>query len=162
MDRPLPSLNSKAILERAEKHCAELGGKLTEKRRQVLSGLLESPKALSAYELTDFCNSKVKHDLLPMSVYRILEFLETQNLVHRLSLTNKYVACSHITCDHDHELPQFLICNSCDRVEEIGVAKSLFNRLIGTAKTAGFDLVSNQIELEVRCEDCHDVSGERG
>ena len=161
MVRPLPSLNSKAILERAEKHCAELGGKLTEKRRQVLSGLLESPKALSAYELTDFCNSKVKHALLPMSVYRILEFLEAKNLVHRLSLTNKYVACSHINCDHDHELPQFLICNSCDRVEEIGIAKSLFNRLVGTAKTAGFDLVSNQIELEVRCDDCPDVSGGR-
>jgi Fe2+/Zn2+ uptake regulation proteins len=58
MDRPLPSLNSKAILERAEKHCTELGGKLTEKRRQVLSGLLESPKALSAYELTDFAIPK--------------------------------------------------------------------------------------------------------
>jgi Fur family zinc uptake transcriptional regulator len=157
MDSSLPSLKSKAILERAEEHCAELGGKLTKKRRQVLSGLLESPKALSAYELTDFCNSKEKHGLLPMSVYRILEFLEAQNLAHRLRLTNKYVACSHITCDHDHELPQFLICNNCDRVEEIGVQKALFNSLVGTAKTAGFDLVSNQIELEVRCENCLDA-----
>ena len=67
------------------------------------------------------------------------------------------MACSHITCDHDHELPQFLICNNCDRVEEIGVQKALFNSLVGTAKTAGFDLVSNQIELEVRCENCLDA-----
>ena len=155
----MASLNSKQILERAEKHCAELGGRLTEKRRQVLSGLLKSPKALSAYELTDFCNEKFGLDLLPMSVYRILGFLETHDLAHRLSSTNKYVACSHISCDHVHELPQFLICNSCDRVEEIGIAKTLVNSLVGAAKTAGFDLVSNQLELEVRCEDCVSLSG---
>ena len=38
-----------------------------------------------------------------MSIYRILEFLESQQLVHKLKLTNRYVACVHITCNHEHE-----------------------------------------------------------
>ena len=73
-------------------------------------GLLESDKALSAYELTEFCRDRLGFDLLPMSVYRILEFLEGEHLAHRLNLANKYVACSHITCEHEHDVPQFLIC----------------------------------------------------
>jgi Fur family zinc uptake transcriptional regulator len=119
-----------------------------------LQGLIESRKALSAYELIDFCGSKLGRDLLPMSVYRILAFLEGKGLVHRLSLTNKYVVCSHITCEHEHVLPQFLICNKCDRVQEVGVSDALFDSLVGTASAAGVDLVSHQLELEVRCDNC--------
>ena len=38
-------------LSYAEGLCADRGVKFTEKRKQVLTGLLESKKALSAYEL---------------------------------------------------------------------------------------------------------------
>ena len=141
-------------LEQAEKHCTEQGSKLTDKRRQVLSGLLESGKALSAYELSDFCRTELGHNILPMSIYRILEFLEEQNLVHRLNLANKYVACSHITCEHEHSLPQFLICTSCHRVEEVTLPSSVMSSIEGGAKTVGYHLVRNQLELECICSDC--------
>ena len=146
--------STSAALERAEKHCKEQGKKLTVKRRQVLCGLLESEKAMSAYELSDFCRTELDHNILPMSVYRILEFLEEQNLVHRLNLANKYVACSHITCEHEHRLPQFLICTSCHRVEEVSLPSSVMSSIEGGAKTVGYHLTRNQLELECICSDC--------
>ena len=49
-----------------------------------------------------------------MAVYRILGFLEAENLVHKLVLTNnKYVACYHIGSEYKHEIPQSLICDGC-------------------------------------------------
>ena len=81
------------------------------KRGQVLEGLLMSKTAVSAYELTDLCRNTLGYELLPMSVYRILDFLENNELVHRLSTSNKYIVCSHISCDPTQS-PQFLICKS--------------------------------------------------
>ena len=144
-----------AILDRAEKHCIEQGSKLTEKRRQVLSALLlNSDKALSAYEISDLCSTQLSANLRPMSVYRILDFLESKNLVHRLNLANKYVACSHIAFDHKNTLSQFLICKSCYNVDEVRLPASLISFIEDGAKTAGYKLVSNQLELECVCSDC--------
>ena len=90
------------ILNHAEQQCLDNGSRLTEKRKKVLSGLLQSDRALSAYELVDYCNETYNESFAAMSVYRILEFLEQEQLVHKLNLANRYVACVHITCDHQH------------------------------------------------------------
>ena len=142
------------VLASAEQQCEQRGARFTPKRRQVLAGLVESDKALSAYELTEYCREHLGFDLLPMSVYRILEFLENEDLAHKLNLANKYVACSHIVCDHEHEVPQFLICKRCYHVEEVGVQRSLIDALANTIDTAGFTLASHQIELDCVCKDC--------
>ena len=143
-----------SVIEEAEMRCKQQGARLTEKRKQVLSGLLSSPTALSAYELMDYCNSEYEQTLPAMSVYRILDFLQKQHLVHKLSLANKYVACAHITCNHDHGVPQFLICGKCQKVEEISVAKSTINALRRSVHNAGYELVSPQLEMNCNCGDC--------
>lgn len=147
------------ILKHAEQHCKQRGTRLTEKRKQVLSGLVKSKKALSAYELIDYCREKLGQQLPAMSIYRILEFLEGENLVHRLHLAKKYVACSHIACDHEHEVPQFLICNNCHTVEEISINRSLIQSLKNSVVEAGFHLASPQFEFECYCNDCHSKEG---
>lgn len=143
-----------AAIDHAENSCKSRGVKLTNKRRQVLSGLLQSNKAKSAYELADYCRVEFGEKLPPMSVYRILEFLQEERLVHKLNLANKYIACSHITCDHDHGISQFLICANCQTVKEITVKKSTMNTLKRSVEGAGFDLVSPQMELNCLCHDC--------
>ena len=95
-----------------------------------------------------------KEALPAMSVYRILDFLEGENLVHKLRLANKYVACSHINCDHDHETPQFLICDTCGSVKEIGIKKALIDRLKRNVEEAGYVLKSSQLELHCLCQSC--------
>ncbi|MBL4827322.1 MAG: transcriptional repressor [Spongiibacteraceae bacterium] len=142
------------VLNHAEQNCKANGARLTDKRKHVLTGLLKSQKALSAYELADFCRDEFSKSIPPMSIYRILEFLESENLVHKLHLANKYVACSHISCDHAHEIPQFLICDECSNVKEIGIKKTLINTLKRNVEEVGFILKSPQLELHCLCQDC--------
>ncbi len=105
--------NIDKTLHHAEQHCKSNGSRLTDKRKQVLLGLVQSGKAVSAYELIDYCKSEFGETIQAMSIYRILDFLEQEQLVHKLTTANKYIACSHITCSHDHAVPQFLICSQC-------------------------------------------------
>lgn len=144
----------KKIIDHAEQHCKTHGSRLTNKRKQVLSGLLQSKRALSAYELIDFCKAEFGETMPAMSMYRILDFLKDEHLVHKLSLANKYVACAHITCDHDHDTPQFLICGQCQKVVEIGINKKIIAGLQKNVKSAGFHLISPQLEMNCVCDDC--------
>ena len=89
-----------------------------------------------------------------MSVYRILNFLQDERLVHKLNLANKYVACSHIACEHTHEIPQFLICGECQRVEEISISKPTINNLQQSIDDVGFHLISPQLEMNCLCDSC--------
>ena len=110
-------------LEHAERKCRQHGTKLTLKRKRILSILLQSKKALSAYELANVCEVEFNTSLPVMSIYRILQFLESQHLAHKLNIANKYVACAFITSDETHDHSQFLICQHCQKVKEISMPK---------------------------------------
>jgi len=142
------------ILRHAEANCQASGARLTEKRKRILAGLLKSEKAQSAYDLIDYMQKEFSESLPPTTVYRILDFLAGENLVHKLHLANKYIACSHICCDHAHEVPQFLICDKCSNVKEIGRKKALINTLKRNVVEAGYVLKSPQLELHCLCQDC--------
>jgi len=144
------------IMSAAEKQCARSGVRLTEKRKYILSGLLKSNRALSAYELIDYCKEAYDKPMPATSVYRILELLQEEDLVHKLNTANKYVACSHIACDHKHEIPQFLICDNCQTVEEIGISKSTISSIEKSANNVGFHLLSPQLEINSICFACSD------
>lgn len=141
-------------LSHAETQCKKNGARLTTKRKQVLSGLLSSGKALSAYELIDACKAEFGEALPAMSMYRILDFLQQEHLVHKLNIANKYVACSHITCSHEHAVPQFLICENCQSVKEIVIEKSIIDELNKNVGQAGYKLTSQQIEMNCVCDGC--------
>ena len=142
------------IIDRAEQHCSAHGSRLTNRRKQVLSGLLQSEKALSAYELIDFCKARFGEAIPVMTVYRILDFLQDEHLAHKLNLANKYVACAHITCDHAHAVPQFLICGQCQKVREIRIDKSIIAGLRNNVEQAGYHLASPQLEMNCVCATC--------
>lgn len=141
-------------IDRAEQHCKTHGVRLTSKRKQVLQSLIEAEKALSAYELIDIFKEKFGSSMPPMSMYRILDFLQEENLVHKLYLTNRYVACSKLPCDHSHSVPQFLICSKCQKVEEISISEETITSLQTNAKDAGFYLLSPQLEMNCICDKC--------
>lgn len=142
------------IIQHAERHCKVHGVRLTLKRKQVLAGLIQSSKALSAYELIDFCKEHYGERIPVMSVYRILALLENEHLVHKLNLANKYVACAHISCSHAHGMSQFLICDQCSKVKEISIKSSTISALKSTVQEAGFKLISPQLEMHGLCDDC--------
>ena len=146
--------NISHIIEHAERHCSSHGARLTDKRKRVLSALLESSKALSAYELVECCKCEGSNSLSAMSVYRILEFLESEHLVHRLETVNKYVACEHITCNHQHTVSQFLICTECGKVKETTISKCIAEQLTQALADSGFHMAGSQLEMNCICNDC--------
>ena len=143
-----------------ESHSQELNLHLINKRQIVLSALTKSGKALSAYELIDFCKVEFNLILHPMTVYRALEFFECEHLVHKLSSINKFIACTHTTGEHEHEhehdIVQFLICKKCHKVDEISIQKSTLDDLHHNVSHAGFHFVSSQLEVACICKPCHE------
>ena len=142
------------IMGKAQDICAHSGGRLTEKRKRILELLLKSEIPLSAYEIADSYNSSSETNIPAMSVYRILDFLEEEQLAHKLTSANKYVACSHIACDHAHEISQFLICGKCQNVKEIAISKTVIDELDKQVVKAGYKLMNSQLELQCLCEPC--------
>lgn len=150
----IDDMNISKIIQQAEKNCLEQGGRLTPKRRHVLEILLEANQPQSAYEIADLYQRKTDEKIPAMSVYRMLDFLLEQGLVHKLASTNKFLACSHIACEHSHQTPQFLICDNCQSVSEIGIDSKLINALETSISDKHFQLNSPQLELHGLCENC--------
>ncbi|MDY7026033.1 MAG: transcriptional repressor [Pseudomonadota bacterium] len=142
------------VIADAQRQCQSRGSRLTTKRKQVLSALVQSQKALSAYELIDVYKAQFDDSMPPMSMYRILDFLQSEHLVHKLNLANKFVACAHISCDHAHGVPQFLICGDCNNVQEVHIKPELIDELRDNVKAANFYLISPQLEMNCLCESC--------
>ena len=84
-----------------------------------------------------------------MSVYRIIDFLASEGLVHRIKTTNKFIACSHISCDHEHKALQFLICQNCDKVEEVDLEKSIVSKITDAIHEVGFRMAGTNLSLRV-------------
>ncbi|MFT7371336.1 MAG: Fur family zinc uptake transcriptional regulator [Oleiphilaceae bacterium] len=116
--------------------------------------MLQSNIPLSAYEVADQLVKENAQSIPAMSVFRMLDFLVSTQLVHKLSSANKYIACSYIACEHSHEVPQFLICQQCNKVKEIGISKTIVDQLRDSVMKADYRLLNTQLELECICEDC--------
>ena len=138
----------------AEQKCLQSGIKFTQRRKQVLSVLIKADAALSAYEIAEQCNISSKSKMPAMSVYRILDLLQDQNLIHRLETANKYISCSHMTCSHEHDQSQFLICGGCRHVEEFYLSPDAVHALQTAASSAGFSAISPQLEIQGWCAQC--------
>lgn len=145
-------------LSTAAKMCHESGTKLTPKRTKLLAGLLLSNKAQSAYDLIDIMQQEYGEKLQPTTVYRMLDMLRNENLVHKLHVSNRYVACSHICCNHPHEVPQFLVCDQCHKVVEISVNQTMIEHFSQQAAANEFVLMSPQLELHCVCIECQENS----
>ncbi len=146
------------ILSRAEVKCKESGAKLTEKRKLVLRQLIETNKLLSAYEIVDRMKTRSERSMPAMSVYRILDFLESASLVHKIESQNKYVACRHIQCDHQHQSAQFLICQSCDYVREINLNHIVLEDVQRLAEMEDFNLEFSVMEFNGLCHNCQQTN----
>src|SRR6202022_2445950 len=97
-------------LAHAEALCAARSERLTPTRRQVLAALAASHKPLGAYEVIDRLADRGPRPA-PITVYRALDFLLANGLVHRIESRNAFVACIN---HHDTgTMAVFLICEQC-------------------------------------------------
>ena len=138
-------------LMHAEAVCAERSQKFTPIRRQVLQSLLASHRPLGAYEIIDDL-AKTMPRPAPITVYRALDFLMANALVHRIESRNAYLACAA----HDHDATSavaFLICERCGLVGEIPSA-SFAQDLNAAARSSGFAPRLSVVEITGTCTHC--------
>ena len=152
-------VDCETVVSAAEQKCIQKGIRFTKRRKQVLSVMIEANVALSAYEIAERCNAGSNSKMPAMSVYRILDLFQEQNLIHKLDLANKYVCCAHISCSHEHDSSQFLICGTCRHVEEISLSDEAVQALQTAASAAGFNAISPQLEIKGRCFRCEQSEG---
>ncbi len=148
----IESINT--LLNKAEVKCNQSGTKLTLKRKLILQQLLESDRLLSAYEIVERIKVKENNTMPAMSVYRILGILESSNLVHKIESQNKYIACSHIKCNHSHQSAQFLICEKCDFIKEINLNHTVIENIDHLSEQENFKLKFSVMEFKGVCQNC--------
>jgi Fur family transcriptional regulator, zinc uptake regulator len=137
-------------LEHAERICGRRAQKLTPIRRQVLQALLSSHRPLGAYEVIDELAKSMPRPA-PITVYRALDFLIANGLVHRIESRNAFLACAH---HHDAGATvAFLICERCGLVGEIPAAP-VAQSLDAAARNSGFAPKISVVEMTGVCAHC--------
>jgi Fur family transcriptional regulator, zinc uptake regulator len=137
-------------IDQAERICAGRAQNLTPVRRQVLQVLLSSHRPLGAYEVIEELG-RVMPRPAPITVYRALDFLMQNGLVHRIESRNAFLACGH---DHDFAASvAFLICECCGSVGEIPAAE-VGRNLDDAVRRTGFSPRSSMVEITGVCGHC--------
>lgn len=137
-------------LVRAEQTCRQRGQNFTPIRRQVLQALLGSHRPLGAYEIIEELARQLPRPA-PITVYRALEFLMQNGLVHRIESRNAFLACG---LHHDVAANvAFLICESCGSVGEAPI-DSCIDSLKETVRRSGFAARMAVIEITGLCTNC--------
>jgi Fur family zinc uptake transcriptional regulator len=144
-------------LRRAKTRCLEQGIKWTALRERVFRHIATSHKPVSAYDLIESLGKEGKR-LAPVSVYRILDVLQSAGLVHRLESRNAFFACmgGHSSA---RQTITFL-CDDCGRVTEVEGEEAY--RAVGEA-AAATRIFPRSIIIEVSgtCAECLETAAER-
>lgn len=135
----------------AEQQCAQRGVRLTALRKEVLLYILSSPMPIGAYDVLAKLTHHTQRAAAPPTVYRALDFLLNQGLIHRLSSVNAYVPCCHPRAGHQ---AVFLICQHCRQVQETS-AHGVLNALADIAADGHFKALTSVIEISGICQQCH-------
>lgn len=136
-------------LKQAESLCQKQHAKLTPLRKALLRILYECAKPQTAYELLRLMREQ-HPKMEAMSVYRILSFLETHHLVHRLNSCQAYAACNMPEFAHHAQL---VVCEKCHHSEEIAMP-SLTASIDSVLKETSFCLSAKSIEIFGICQSC--------
>ncbi|WP_431284915.1 Fur family transcriptional regulator [Humitalea sp. 24SJ18S-53] len=142
-------------LDAAAAACAARGARLTDLRRDVLRLVLEAGQPIGAYALLDRLKAD-RSGAAPPTVYRALDFLLEQGLIHKVERLNAFIACTEHGHDHapGHSHPhQFLICGRCGVTAEIA-DPAVTEALAAAARAQGFMATRATVEIEGVCATC--------
>lgn len=139
-------------LQQAQQLCKTNGQRLTKIRELVLKLIWQSHKPLGAYDLLPAI-AEAGFNSAPPTVYRALDFLQEQGLVHRLASLNAFIGCSHP--NHVHH-GYFLICQCCGTTAELE-STELQSSIQRFAADAGFSVEQENIEILGRCPNCQEA-----
>jgi Fur family ferric uptake transcriptional regulator len=133
------------------------GFRITKPRQLVIDLLDKNTKPLSPYEIKEVLEKEGSR-IDTVSVYRILECLEENKLIHRVLTTGKVSKCAlepEEQCkmhqsEHCHHL---LICQQCEAIEEVHCPGT--SALVKEVeKQSNFRIQSHNMEFFGLCANC--------
>ena len=137
------------LLKQAEDLCVSKKLRFTQSRRRILELVCQYSQPVGAYTLLD----DLREDGLsaaPPTVYRALDFLLENGLIHRLATTNTYLACAHPQTHHEGV---FLVCSQCGHTQEVHT-RGVIDAIKRNAKAYGFKVNHAAVEVTGSCERC--------
>ena len=148
---------------KAAKEQSQLRGvRFTPLRQQIYALVLQANKPVGAYDLitqlqqlrlkltNENANNQAQKNVAPPTVYRSLEFLLSEGLIHQLTSLNAYIPCCHPRARHT---AAFLICEHCQRVQECS-SLPVQEMMSFAEQDVGFIVAHSVIELTGRCQNC--------
>lgn len=140
-------------LTRAAEICAHHGVRFTGLRREILSLVLAADGPVGAYHLLDQLRETRK--AAAPTIYRALNFLKAQGLIHRVERLNAFIACADVG-RNTHPV-QFLICQRCGAVDELE-DQEIIAAIKKAAAGKGFHPVLTTLDVEGTCFRCGPLS----
>lgn len=137
-----------AIAE-AERVCDQRGVRLTVLRRRVLELVWLTHRPRGAYAILEDLGRDGRTPA-PLTVYRALEFLQAQGLVHRIESLNAFVGCARPGARHSS---QFLVCSTCGDATELNDGR-VTEAIRATATDLGFQISRQTVEVHGICPRC--------
>ena len=138
-------------LQTAEELCRERGQRLTALRRKILELVWANHRPVGAYGLLEMMRAE-SGQVAPATVYRALDFLQEQGLVHRLASLNAFIGCAFPAAAH---AGQFLICTSCQELAELD-DRRVTAALRDSAAASGFAISHTTVEIQGLCPNCRE------
>ena len=139
------------LLAQAEKLCDQRNIRLTPSRRHILELVCNYSQPVGAYTLLDDLKEE-GISAAPPTVYRALDFLLENGLIHRLATNNTYLACAHPESKHEG---LFLVCDECGHTQEVHT-KKVVAAVDRAASGYDFEMHHASVEVTGLCKDCRD------
>ena len=134
----------------ARQLCRERNSRLTQIREQVLAIIWSSHKPVGAYAILDELSQHNQRAPAPPTVYRALDFLLENNLVHRIASLNAFVGCN---APSQHHEGHFLICQGCNIAIEVE-APAINNAITDAGSRLNFTVTHQCVEVAGYCNQC--------
>jgi Fur family zinc uptake transcriptional regulator len=129
---------------------------MSENTKLVLNSLKKNPKGLTAYQILN--NVQKFKNIQPMTIYRALNSLTTNGLIHKTNKNKTFHLCdtAHVcntTEAHEHNAV-LAVCNDCGVAEELKT--DLFSKIIKNIKSKKrFNFNNFNLEITTTCEECN-------
>lgn len=104
---------------------------------------------MGAYQLLDALKNQGLR--APCQVYRALEKLQKNGLVHKVESLNSFIACDGV---HSSNQSVFAVCDECGAVSELST-KGYIDQMVDWGNQLGFTAEKVVVELKGSCSNCN-------
>ena len=139
-------------IKKAEDLCLKQKIQFTKLRRNILNLIWQNHKPLKAYDILEQLQVK-ESSAKPITVYRTLDFLIENRMIHKIESQNAFLGCRHPGELHNC---YFLICKECNTAEE-ACENDLLKNVYTNLESQGFAVEHITLEIQGICKKCNSL-----